>query len=373
MNTSNHRQCDAGKLSTDMTQKICRVQALCVHKEYGPKGQTTDFCSCEYSRLLLKDNDDGTCRLTPNSYIMFCVLTIVAVITLFYGLWGFYMLHAARRSRALRINSLFSSVLCTAVAALIVTITVGSRALFMVSTDQKFSDLLEAAFNISRLCSPVLLFGTLTTVGNSIHIITLQTLQVPMNEEMDRKRKFALVAVVLLFAGVVIPLVAVNSYQLSSGIISVLSVVCWWPFKRLGRRLRTGFPIAHLPAAFRERSFAVSEHLRIATNQILMVLYLRVIAGVFLVTSFILRTKIYSAGLGQFEAFSDCFNAVTAVALLKVFTSGLTVMVRVRLESAMHLKAIAMLVSNSPRTEPASITILSEGSVFDKEREKLRI
>jgi hypothetical protein len=113
---------------------------------------------------------------------------------------------------------------------------------------------------------------------------------------------------------------------------------------------------------FRERSLATYEHLRKYSNRISYVLYLRVLAGLFVDISILLMDKSYNEDkIKHFEAFADCFNCVTAVIWMAVVTSNLSVMVGVRIESAINLKAIAMLVSNSPRTEPASLTIISSG------------
>jgi hypothetical protein len=317
--------------------------------------------------MLLETNVDGTCRVTSNSYIMLVVYVISGVIGFICGFWTLYMFYAALRTKIVKANSLTLALVFNIVSTFLVSITILARAVTILSEDQRQFDVVNRMFIIIRVMTPISLFGVLTTLGMSIYLITLQTLQVPIDDRMDQKRKVVSVGVVALFCAVVVPFVAFKNYSLASLIISILIVVCWLPFKRLGRRLRNGFPIAHLPAAYRERSFAVSEHLRLDTNRILHVVYIRLVASIFIAISFYVRSDIDSERLFKhFEAFSDCFNAISAVALAIVLTSCLTVMVRVRMESAMNLQVIAMLVANSPRTEVASVTLMSDhGLVYD--------
>jgi hypothetical protein len=370
-NTMQHMPCDAGGQGiSNLRQSVCATRALCIPKAYGPSGQQTDFCSCEYSRMMLVNNDDGTCRLTPNSYVVFVVIMLMVAFIFVRMFWSLYMLYVSHRSKVLKFNSLSLALAFNFATLFLVGFTILARNLTMIIEGRREFDLMNQIFNLGRVCSPIAVFGILTTLGMSIYMATLQTLQVPMDDRMEKTRKAISVGVVLLFCGVVLPFVAIQSYLLGSLVISILSVVCWWPFKRLGRRLRNGFPIAHLPAAYRERSFAVSEHLRIATNRILYVLYLRVLAAVFMIISYLVRRDVHNQRLFRhFEAFSDCFNAVSATVLVAVITTCLTVMVRVRLESAMNLQAIAMLVANSPRTEVATITIITDlGIEYSKPR-----
>jgi hypothetical protein len=340
-----HEPCDAGGATFfGFKQDICAIRALCISKQLGENGELTDFCSCKYSRLMFADGDDGQCHLTPSSIIIFSVFMFVAAISFMCALWSLYMLHAAYTTRVLRFNALSTALVCGIGCSFLITLTMISRDVVMMTEDQELNASFTQLFLICRLVSPALFFAVLTTLGLSIHETMLQTLRIPIDERMDQRRKLTCAIILLLFCGIIIPLAAIRNFQIGSLLISFLCVVCWWPFKRLGRRFRQGFPIAHMPAVYRERSFAVSEYLRVATNRILFVLFLRLLSSIFMVISFGIHKQYL---IEHFEAFTDCFNGVTALILNLVLTACLTVMIRVRMESAISLQAIAMLISNS--------------------------
>jgi hypothetical protein len=349
--------CVSGSIKHDFVRSSCPIHAFCVPKRYGEPGTVNDFCSCVYSRMMLQNGIDS-CLYTANTYVIlgvFVIMTILMAITL---VWNLYLINVSKKYGVLKLNSLFVAVFCCAFASGLACTAFFSRSLTIVTSNQHSSDRAQHLFFTLRLMIAPIFFAMLTAFGMSVYLITVQTLHVPIDDLMDKRRKMVVAIVVLLFCAAIIPSTAVRNYQTSSLIISVLCIVCWWPFKRLGRRLRQGFPIAHLPAAYRERSFAVSEHLRVSTSRVLLVLYFRLIASVL-----VFITSIYGRNINDrhvfmhLESFADCFNAITLAILVLVMTMCLSVMIRVRLESALNLKAIAMLVSNSPREITSTITI----------------
>jgi hypothetical protein len=336
-------------------QDVCPTRMLCIPKELG-KGKLHDFCSCEFSRLMMWDGENG-CLLSPSSYVLFGVFISLVVLSSFLAIWLLHLLRIAYQNYLLRLNSLYIAMFSAVAVSVSMAVAVASRCVVMYTSNQATYDRFMNQILISRIILAPFAFVTLTCVGMSIYIVTLQTLQVPIDEKLDRQRRYVLLVVVALFCTVVVPMSVYRSYPISAFANNILTIICWWPFKRLGRRLRRVFPIVNLPPGYRERSFAISEKLRSTTNRIMNILYFRFAGGVLLIIcAFASRRTQEPIFHTHLEALADAINMVGTQILIWIAVHTLTDILHVRLECAMNFKAISMLIHSS-QMQSASISI----------------
>jgi hypothetical protein len=337
-------------------QDVCPTRMLCIPKELGTKGQLHDFCSCEFGRVMLWDGENG-CLLSPSSYIILGVSIILIVMSVSRGLWLIRLLILAYQHNVIRFNSHFLAMFCTVGVAVSSTITGICRCVLLMTADQHTYDQFFSLQLFARITIAPFSFVVLIALGNSIYAQTIQALQVPVDVKLDRRRKFVLLSVFILFCGVVVPLSAIRSYAISAVSNAILSIICWWPFKRLGRRLLRVFPVINLPPGYRERSFAICEKLRIATGFILFTLYFRLIGTIILVICAFAQRRSHEAIFHtHLDAISENISIVAFVLLIWITTSVLADITWIRLETAIHLQAISMLVT-SQTCHSNSITI----------------
>eukprot|EP00299_Pterocystis_sp_00344_P003582 c14345_g1_i1.p1 GENE.c14345_g1_i1~~c14345_g1_i1.p1 ORF type:complete len:388 (-),score=49.19 c14345_g1_i1:48-1163(-) len=216
--------------SSVWTAVDCPSQMVCV-----PSHNSTNICSCEFTTLMLVDQDDGSCKISTFTIVYCCywlLHTVGSIMIFLFGLNTIFRFSKARikNSELMRIGAL------AATAAAGASIGVGlSNSIRFLFTSRTLAEKLDLLWFVATLLTSFAIACSLLLVG--FNLLVTFVFAATLRDTRKQKHKLiilSIISAIVLVAGSA-PLNFYAMYAIAGAYLSFWAFAIWGVFWQVSR------------------------------------------------------------------------------------------------------------------------------------------